>query len=305
MAFMHDQRVKDNIAKAEAELAEAVAQERPEQAPQISQKPTSPSDPNDKHDWKSRYGALQAYIEKTIKPAHKAEIDKLTSQITELSDKINQMVRAQSPANLPQTIEEVETMKKENPAAYHAIMKIAGDVAESLVADKLAELKRDVNEVKQFRKQTAEEAAFIELQRRHPDLDLIALNNDDEFNDWLDGKSKRIQAALRENKEDVDAASDVLALYKYEVLNKKQTPTTRKQPPEGFSDPAPKGQPNIPKQTAGWDFTESEIEEKSRMDQHWVEKNLEAIDKAWKAGRILLDISDQVGSARRMAAMGI
>lgn len=307
MTFLNrEDIVKENIAKAEREVEEAVAAERNEipAKPEDNQPQEEPSQPAaDGHDWKKRAADKDRYITK-LKKDHEAEVNAFKDQLKALEDKVSSMARAQSPAELPQTAADIEALKTENPAAYHAFIGIATKVAEDMVQDRLRGMERDVAEVKKARKEAAEEAAFIMLQKRHPDIDIQSLETDEEFNEWISGKSKRTQDALFNNKEDVDAASEVLDLYRYEVLSKKAKPAKPQSKP-GIHEVAPKGQPNIPSQQAGWEFTESQLEEMDRKDPRWFERNIEKIEKAMREGRILKDVSDPLGSQRRMAAMGM
>lgn len=295
------------LAAAEKELQDAIDKERGG-VNEIPTDPKAPSTPGpDGHDWKKRFGDSQRYITQ-LQTNHKAEMETLKKQLDEQADQIKSMVRAQSPAKLPQTVADVEQMKAENPAGYAAIMAIATQVAETLVADEVAKVRRDVDEVKNFRRQTEEEAAFIALQRLHPDLDLLHLfDNDPQFEAWIGSKSKRTQDAVMNNKTDVEAASDVITMYKLEVLSKSKTPARKDNTREGFVDVAPKGQVNIPQAdpSMGWDFTESELEEMDRKDPRWFERNADKILKAMNEGRVLLDKTDPVGSQRRVAALGV
>lgn len=314
MAFLDRSKVVEgNIAKAEQELQTAIEAERPEQAgaaiPKDKNEQLPPGDVPavvDGVDWKERYANLQRWIDKSLKVKHKEDVDNLQAQITKLQGDIKQMVSKASPSNLPETLEEVERLKKENPAAYGAIMKVASEVAESLVEDRMKSLENEVQEIKRVRKQSAEEAAFVQLQKRFPDIDILALEENEEFINWIRTKSKRTQDALFSNKEDVDAAADVLTLYTLEVLDKKPAVPAKKQAKPGAEFVQPKsGAPAITGQDLGYDFTESQLEEMDRRDPRWFERNSEAVEKAMKSGRILLDISDPIGSQRRMAAMGV
>lgn len=316
MAFVDSSKnTESRIAQAEQELATALANERPADAgAQIPKSPDEkplPSDPNvpeivDGVNWKDRYGNLQRYIDKNLKPGFQKEVDTLQEQIKGLTKQIRDMVSKASPSNLPETAAEVEKLKSENPSAYAAIMKVATDVAEGLVADRLVEMQADIDVIKRARKKNEEEAAFIELQRRFPEIDIIALEENEAFMNWIKTKSKKSFDALFGQKEDVDAASDVLQLYRLEVLNKQPASSKKKEEKPGSEFVAPKTAVQIPaNRDLGYDFTESEIEENDKKDPRWFERNAEAIEKAMNTGRILKDISDPVGSQRRLLAMGV
>jgi hypothetical protein len=310
MAFIND-NVQRRVAQAEQELKTVIEQERPAEAGAAIPKDHKEVLPAgdvpaivDGVDWKERYGNLQRFIEKNLKVKHQQEIDALTAAQKALKKQVDDMVRSGSPANMPETAEAVEALKNENPKAYAAIMKVATDVAQKLVEDQMADMRSDVEQIKAARKQNAEEAAFVQLQKRFPDIDILGLEGDEVFMNWIRGKSKRFQDALFSNKEDVDAATDVLNLYKFEVLSKVQAPA-KKQPQPGAEMVAPKSPANIPSGDTGWDFTESQIDEMDRVNPRWFEQNAEAIEKAMRTGRILKDISDPVGAQRRMMQAGM
>ena len=310
MAFINDNPQR-RVAQAEQELAAVVAAERPAEAgaaiPKDPKETLPPGDVPaivDGVDWKERYANLQRFIEKNLKVKHQGELDKLIADQKALKKTLDDMVRAGSPANMPETVEAVAALKSENPKAYAAIMKVATDVANELVTEQMASMRNDVEEIKAARKQNAEEAAFVQLQKRFPDIDILGLENNDEFMAWITKKSKRFQDALFSNKEDVDAATDVLNLYKFEVLSKKTVPATRQAQP-GAEMVAPKSPANIPSGDQGWDFTESQIDEMDVKNPRWFEQNSEAIEKAMRTGRVLRDMTDPTGSQRRMMQAGM
>jgi hypothetical protein len=314
MAFLDRSKVvEENIARAEAELNEALNMERPVEAGAALPKQEGEVLPKgnvpevvDGVNWKERYANLQRWQEKVLKAKHKEEIDALTNQVKTLSSQVKEMISKASPTNLPSTIAEVEKLKSENPAAYAAIMKVASDVASQLVEEQISGMRQDVEEIKRVKKESAEEAAFVQLQKRFPDIDILGLEDNAEFQSWISKKSKRMQDALFSNKEDVDAAAEVLDLYTLQVIDKKPATPGRKQPAPGSDFVAPKsGMPSIPGQDLGFDFTESQIEEEDKKNPRWFERNQDKIEAAIAKGRVLRDISDPIGSQRRLAAMGV
>lgn len=308
MAFVRQKVDEARIKQAEDELAEVLSSERPEEAGAAVKDPKEEvkvPEVVEGVNWKERYGNLQSWVDKILKPKFQAEIDKQTSTIRDLTEKVNGLIKAGSPANLPETAEELETMKRDAPKSYAAIMRLAEQVAEGLVEEKISGMRSDIEEIKRARKQSAEEAAFVTLQKLHPDIDILSLETDEEFNAWIKTKSKRTQDALFSNKEDVEAASEVLELYKLQVLSKKAAPKGKKVTPPGADDVQVPHAPNIPVPNAGWDFTESQLEEMDRTNPRWFEQNAEKISEALNKGRVLLDISDPVGSQRRMARAGV
>lgn len=311
MGFLNVEEAKARqVKQAEDEVNAAIEAERPEQIgaeladkdKKVEEKPVTP--PGQTHDYEKRWRDLQSYIDKKLKPEHKAAVEGLEKQVNDLKAKVENLIRSGSPTNLPETVEEIEALKKESPTAYAAIMRLAEDVADKLFEEKVSTLRGDVEEIKKARKQSVEEAAYVALQKRNPDIDISSLEHDDDFITWITGKSQRIQDAMFKNKEDVDAASDVLSLYRYEVLSKKSQPAKKQEPNPAAREVAPKGAPPVPSGDSGWDFTESQLEEMDKKDPRWFERNSDKIQEAMNKGRILLDITDPIGSSRRAAARG-
>lgn len=310
-----DADIQRGVDNADKELTAALEAERPDElvakdeadqaAKEGKELPPTPSP--DGHDWKARYGNLQKYIEKTLKPKFQAEIDTLNAKVKQLSESLEETSKSVTPTELPTSVEEVEALKKDSPAAYNAILTISKQMAERIVVEKTKHLSEGFESLRTKERQNTEEANFLALQKLHPDLDIKALETDEVFLEWIGGKSKRTQDALFENKDDVDAASDVLTLYKLEMGikkapskdTKKEIKNTRKaaatdvNTSSGFMPPSP---------DSGYDFTESQIDIMDKQDPRWYDRNAEAIDKAIKAGRVLMDVSDPAGAQRRINA---
>lgn len=294
------------IANAEKELNDAVEQERPDQLAPPEDKKDTPGfvkevPVDNGTNWQKRYGDLQRYIDKTLKVNHKKEVDDLKSKIAELETKVNSLVNKSAPAELPSSVAEIEELKKESPGAYAAIVALATNIAEGIVADKVKTYDNKFNELTTAQKKNRDEADYIELKRRHPDLDELAEN--EQFHIWLQSQPMIFQKAIygvEGQAKDVDAADGVLKMYKAAYPKEGSKKTTKKT--TGKDDVAVSSQPDVPTKGASWDFTESQIEAMDKKNPNWFEKNAEAIDKAIREGRILRDISDPHGSAVRVAA---
>ena len=296
------------IADAEQELNTAVEEIRPDEIganipPDKDKKAEGfvpAGDANKGHDWQKRYADLQRYIDKKIKPEHKSEIDKLTLKVTELETKLQNALNKGAPENLPQSVAEIETLKRDAPGAYAAIVKLATDLASDIVSKKTADLDSKLADLTKGQELNKAEAAFIELQRRHQDLNLAELSNDEQFNTWLDGQAKIFQDAMR-NGFDVDAADGVLSMYKAAYPPTGGKKVTKKKTTQN-DDVRVVSAPQLPDGAKGYDFTESQIDYMDRTNPKWFEKNQEAIDKALRENRVLRDVSDPIGTARRVAA---
>ena len=313
MSFVNVDKMKAaQLKKTEDDLTAAIEKERPADLAPPKEGETPPAKKGSEEDipavidgvnWKDRYGNLQRYIDTVLKPKFKTEVDGLKTEVQGLKTKFETLSTRAAPVALPKSEEDIEALEQENPAAYNAIVKVAERIANRLYEEKTASLNESVNEIQTERKKSREEAAFIRLQKLHPDIDLLSLEDDVQFQSWLFSKSKRFQEALTSQKEDVDAASDVLSLYKHEVLSKgKKAP---KPSNEGAHEVAPKSTPDLPVVNSGWDFVESEIKAMDDANPRWFEKNAAAIMEAESKGRILMDIADPHGAARKMAARAV
>jgi hypothetical protein len=302
-----------SVQRAEDDLNAAIAAERPEELAQTDEekkpkgtvKPKTPASDEipsgEGHNWEKRYGDLRRYIDTVLTPKQKKEVDELKGKMDELTKKLDNLANKAAPAALPQTVEEVEAMKRENPAAYRAIEHIAGKLAEAIIAEKTEGLRKSVETVEQYSRQNAEEAAYIKLQKKHPKLDLDRLDSDTKFQEWCGRKSKAFLAPLFTNKEDVDAASDVLTAYETEcgigTTKKADVNTARKEAGKEVKAPS---QVEVNDEDNGYDFTESQLENMSGAE---FDRRSEEINKALKTNRVLRDISDPgINAARRQAA---
>lgn len=291
--------------RAEEELKAAIEAERPEDlAPPVEEdggedkkdKEVVPKDvPGDEktteHDWEGRYGNLRRFVQKKM-DEHKAVLDQRDAEIVRLTQENEQAARKNAP-DLPETDEDLDTLKKEHPETYNAILRIANGVAQTIVDDRMKDLEDDVNLINARNRKSVEDAAMVALQKLHPRVDIASLNSDEVFGEWLGSKPKAFQNLLTGQREDVEAASTVLQAYEREVLDKDPRSKTQQ-----VLDDAAKAAKNVSSTTPvdaditpvdkGYDFTESEIE---RMSSDVYEKNESAIDKAYRSGRVLLDRS--------------
>lgn len=311
MAFLDREKITQaNIKKAEDDLTQTLERERPDElgAPKKGEKAVPPATvetpPGDSEEltWKERYGNLQRHIEKNIKPKFKEQIDALTAENTALKQEKENMTRQAAPAQLPKTDDEIEALKSENPAAYNALVKLASGIADEIVQRKVAELESDVKSIKQQKQQIDAEAAFVELAKRHPNLDVFNLDADPLFVEWFEVQPKVVKDALTGQKEDVDSASFALTQFENWLTKKKpkKPATTTTAQAAAAMDVEVNSSPTMPTVPKGFEFSESQIEEMDRVNPRWVEENIEKIEKAAREGRILLDKSDPVGAMRQM-----
>lgn len=291
-----------DITTAEQELEDAIRAERPEdlapdpegeEAPETTQVPDEvPEDETaDKHDWKTRYGNLRRYVQKELDGRDEV-ISTLKGDMTTLQGQMERTTSATSAA-LPETDEDLEALKTENPGAYNSIIKIATGIADKVVKEHTAGLQSEVDVINTRNRQSVEDAAAVALQKLHPRLDLATLGTEDKFMEWLGTIPKSQKDALTINKQDVETASFVLRSYEREVLDadpnrikdalvKDVREASRDVKTSAASDPSAGAEDK------GYDFLESAIE---RMSPNDFEKNADAIEKAYRSNRVLMDKS--------------
>lgn len=299
---------KGVVRRAEQELEEAIKAERPEDlAPKEEENSEETSEevkeskvpenvPGDEdadgHDWKTRYGNLRRYMQKELDRRDGITKEK-NDEITSLKGQLEQTAKSTN-VSLPETDEDLEQLKTENPGAYNSIIKIAKSIADDVVEDKMAALRTDVDAINNRSKKNVEDAAEVALQKRHPKLDIANLGTDTKFMEWFGTLSKKHQADLTENKEDVESASFVLRAYEREVLEadpkSKKDALVKDVNREASRDVKTSGakNPSDAQPDKGYDFLESEIE---RMPPKVFEEKADDIEKAYRNGRVLMDKS--------------
>lgn len=307
--YNRDKALADNVKRAEDDLKQALEKERPDELgkpkPGEKEEKVEPiKAPGDSEDmtWKDRYGNLQRYVQK-IKDENKQTVAKLTADIDKLKEQVDGMTAKGAPTELPQSDEELNDLKKNNPSAYNAIVKLATGIADEIVTRKTKDLSSKFQEIETKAKEVKEEEAFVQLAKLHPELDVYNLDADPRFVEWFDKQPARIQSILTDQKEDVAAASSVLRMFEQEYgIGKKKSTEKLPKKSSAAQEVEVGGTPNIPQPPAGYEFTESQIDEMDRVNPKWFDENAERIEKAIKEGRVLLDITDPIGTARRLAS---
>lgn len=225
--------------------------------------------------WKKRYSDLRSHSQKQLNEATK-RIAALEAQ-----------TKAPQQQALPKTKEEVEEWAKKYPDVYGLVKSIVGlDLTEA--TESVNARLKVIDEKEAIQKK---ERAELELSKLHPDFfDTIAPS--DEFRDWLDSKSATVQDAMYGDELDVNAASEVITLYKFETglyTPAKQPEVKKLDPRDAARDVrVPANRPTPSASTGDYDFSESQIEKMSMREYEALE---DKIDAARHAGRILMDVT--------------
>lgn len=225
--------------------------------------------------WKKRYGDLRRYKDQEDKKRDKRIAD-LEAQL-EQTGKDN--------FQLPTSEEELtEWMEK-----FPDVAKIIKTIAIKTAKESEEQINKKFKSIEEKENELAEERARIGLEKLHPDF-FTDIAESDEFIEWLGTKSQRMQDALYVNNTDVQAAAEVISLYKLEVLgNKGKKTASRDNRRDAATDVKANGRVNLSGKTEHL-FSESQIE---AMSQREYEENEDAINKAISEGKFLYDISGE------------
>lgn len=252
---------------------EDIEEDNDDLAPKVPDTPQTVTD--DSGNWKKRYSDLRSYSQK--------QVNDLNKRIQELENTIKAAPRNQ----LPKTKAEIEEWSKKYPDVY-ALIKSMINIDLNEVTD---EVEQKFKSLETREAELSQDRAKAQLERLHPDF-FTDIEPSKEFREWLGTKSLRVQNAMYEGDDPV-AAGEVITLYKLETGFGNKTTTKRDSNRDAARDvrvPATRNPPNP--NSGDFDFSESQIEQMSPRDY---EENEDAIDKARRNGRILMDLT---GDAR-------
>ena len=146
---------------------------------------------------------------------------------------------------------------------------------------KVAQLRKDLESVKQREKTLEKEKAFEELLRLHPDFNDLKTN--EKFLEWLDEQPQQLSDGIYKNNTDAKWAGRIISLYKSETGVSIKKPTRTKE-----SDAAATVAKQQPREVATKDSTKkvwkgSDI---AKLKPWEFEKVESEIDLARQEGRI-------------------
>lgn len=226
--------------------------------------------------WKKRHGDLRSFSSKQLNERDK-EIERLKQQLAQTT---------QEELKFPKTEAEIDAWMKKFPDVAGIVKSIA--MKEAMEANrKIDERLKAVDEREQ---KSAKKLAQEKLQALHPDF-FDEIRDSEEFETWLDSKSKRVQDALYDNDTDWQAAAEVIDMYKLEKRIKPHRPTADER--REAAREVPNRRSSTPPSGRGeYRFSESQIE---KMSQAEYERNEPEITKAIVEGKMDYDLS---GGAR-------
>lgn len=250
-------------AKAEEIESEKDVKEEPQKADKSSDQD------DDKTDWKKRFGDLRRHSQ--------TQINELKEQIKGLKTS-NQEVR-------PLASDESVSEWKEK---YPEIASIVETVADRIAEEKFERAQIDLDEIKEFKQETTKGQIMAKIRKAHSDFDEIVAT--DAFEEWIDEQPKWANDALYSSSHDAKSAIRVLDLYKADMGLTKEA--KKKSTMDAAKTVKTKSTPDIQESDPQYLFSESQIE---RMSGKEYAENEEAILKAQREGKLLLDLS---GGAR-------
>ena len=222
--------------------------------------------------FEKRYSDLRSYSQR--------QINSLSSKI----EGLEQQLRASTTQELrfPKNESEVEAWMNK----YPDVAAIVQTIAMKEVSKAREDVDKRFDRLTKKEKEAAKRDAQAELSRLHPDF-FTDIVESEEFSEWIQRQSKASQDALFVNETDVQAASEVISRYKYEMEPKTRKKNTRN-PREEATDVGVRTGSSLGDGSRGRTFRESEI---AVMTASQYERFEEEIDNARANGRIIYDLS--------------
>lgn len=228
--------------------------------------PTSADEPKKQPevDWKKRYADVQSDRDKKLSEANQ--------KILELEKQLKD-----SNTPLPTSEEEFQEWVKQFPPLYNIMRTI-------VLKEKSTEIetvKKELDEVKEFKQQIANERGRAELLKLHPDADVI--EKDPSFAQWFDEQEPEIQTLITSGMP--IKIGKAITLYKREkgIVNK-TAQEVRKETSKVVTTNS--SQPNLPKEEKIW--RESDVQ---KMTSRQYERFEAEIEKARLEGRYARDLT--------------
>lgn len=242
-----------------------------ENTPQVPEDQLSAEEKN----WKKRYGDLRSHTQK--------QINDLNTQLNSLKNQLESTTS--NKFDLPTTEAEVEAWSRKYPQIAAIVQTIAKTNARQVEEGLEGRLQR----IQEREEQNDKQKAQLELEKIHPDFFTDIKDNED-FHAWLGTKSQRTKDSIYENDTDYQWAAETVTAFKLETKFGKPKPGRR----DARDDAREVRTQSRTNPSTGMEpiFKESEIE---RMSGRELEKNMDAIEKAQREGRIEYDIENARG----------
>lgn len=220
--------------------------------------------------YRKRYSDLRSYSQKQLndKEARIAELEK-------------QIKDGAASTSFPKTEAEVDAWMQRFPD----VAAIVKTIAMKEVSRAREDVDTRFQKLDKKEKEDAKRTAQQQLHSLHPDFFTEIIESQD-FHDWITSKSKIIQDALYVNETDVQAAADVISLYKAET---KYGQKKRKTNDSAAQDVNVRSGSSLGDGSRGKTYRESDI---AKMNAATYEREEADIDAARASGRIIYDLSN-------------
>ena len=225
-------------------------------------------------DYKKRYDDLKRHYDAKL-AEWKDEKEELASQGME-SPELDVLTRLKA----PKSMEELEQFKAEYPDVYGIVETVSALQADNTTA----ELRNEVERLREREQDMEVQKAYQELLRYHEDFD--ELRNDDKFLGWLDEQPATLSDGIYKNNTDAKMAARVIDLYKADVGLTKKTRSKSKASAADSVTTRKSREVNVEANGGEKIWKASEI---GRLKPHEFEAIEAELDKAKAEGRIDLD----------------
>lgn len=226
------------------------------------------TEPKDKAvDWEGRYSNLRSHSTK--------KEQELQNQLAETRRQIEGFKNGT--LKPPKTREEIEDWKTQYPD-FGGVLE---SWIENTVEEKTKNLKDETLKIKR-------ERALLDLVKTVPDAE--SLLQDQDFHNWLAEQSDLEKQKIY-NSFDTKSATAILKRYKTESGKTEVEKEEDFDPRDAARSVKTRSTTNVNSNSDGFEFSESQIEEMSRRDPNWWDKNEDKILDAQRRNKVLLDIT--------------
>ena len=225
-------------------------------------------------DYKKRYDDLKRHYDAKL-AEWKDEKEELASQGMEAPE-LDVLTRLKA----PKSMEELEQFKAEYPDVYGIVETVSALQADNTTA----ELRNEVERLREREQDMEVQKAYQELLRYHEDFD--ELRNDDKFLGWLDEQPATLSDGNYKNNTDAKMAARVIDLYKADVGLTKKTRSKSKASAADSVTTRKSREVNVEANGGEKIWKASEI---GRLKPHEFEAIEAELDKAKAEGRIDLN----------------
>lgn len=214
---------------------------------------------------------------------HQEYVNKTNAEIEDLKKKLEAAYKTQIKA--PSSEEEILEWKRN----YPEFAGILNAIVQKEISDGLRESKTKLEKIEEKQKELEVQEAILALKKIHSDFD--ALVNDEKFHAWLSTQSKKYQDSIY-NDLDVDAAAFVIDRYKSQLGKKSEKVEGRNSVEDAAKVVRTSSvAPDFSDDFGDYEFSESQIERESRKNPRWFGENEDKIMKAYRSGRIKMDLT--------------